>query len=142
MTLAGQKDNKYSWFSIGDINGFFGLMIDNMTVLSLMSGILIFVFKFPSEIIFHKMIPGTALGVLFGDLVYTWMAINLAKKTGNNNVTAMPLGLDTPSSIGIAFTVLGPCFLLLKNQGNLLLSWYLMIIILNWKTLIGENEPS
>ena len=54
------------------------------------------------------MIPGTALGVLVGDLVYTWMAFRLARRTGRTHVTAMPLGLDTPSTFGVAFLVLLP----------------------------------
>ena len=61
-------------FVLGDLNGFFGLLFDNLTVLSFLAGILIFVFGFPAEVIYTRMIPGTALGVLFGDLVYTWMA--------------------------------------------------------------------
>jgi len=36
-------------------------------------------------------------------LIYTWMAFRLAKRTGNRTVTAMPLGLDTPSTIGLRF---------------------------------------
>ncbi|MDQ5988211.1 MAG: hypothetical protein CSYNP_03969 [Syntrophus sp. SKADARSKE-3] len=107
----------YRWFTIGDFNGFFGLMFDNLTVLSFLAGILIFVFGFPADIVFTKMIPGTAFGVLFGDLAYTWFAFRLAKKTGNNSVTAMPLGLDTPSTIGIALIILGPAFLDLKASG-------------------------
>src|SRR5262249_21365434 len=55
-----------------------------------------------------RMIPGTAIGVLIGDLVYTWMAFRLAQKTGNPEVTAMPLGLDTPSTFGVAFFILMP----------------------------------
>lgn len=112
-----EKNKKYHWFAVGDVNGFFGLMFDNMTVLSFLAIILIFGFQFPKEIVFKKMFPGTALGVLFGDLVYTWMAFQLAKRTGNKNVTAMPLGLDTPSTIGMALTVLGPCFIVMKTRG-------------------------
>ncbi len=112
-----EKKSGYKWFVPGDLNGFFGLMFDNMTVLSFLAGILVFGFGFPAHIVYQKMFPGTALGVLFGDLVYSWMAIRLAKKTGNNEVTAMPLGLDTPSTIGIALTVLGPCFLFMKGKG-------------------------
>ena len=107
MTDSGKR---YKWFTIGDFNGFFGLMFDNLTVLSFLAGILILVFKFPANIVYGKMFPGTAFGVLFGDIVYTWMAFRLAKKTGNTNVTAMPLGLDTPSTIGIALVVLCPAF--------------------------------
>jgi len=124
-------DNKtsYRWFTLGDINGFFGLMFDNLTVLSFLSGILIFVFGFPADIIYTRMFPGTAFGVLFGDLAYTWMAFRLAKKSGNREVTAMPLGLDTPSTIGIALVVLGPCFLAMKAKGMgereaAMMTWY------------------
>src|SRR5262249_1761961 len=48
------------------------------------------------------------LGVLLGDLVYTWMAFRLARRSGRDDVTAMPLGLDTPSTFGVAFLVLIP----------------------------------
>ncbi len=123
------QQERYRWFTLGDLNGFFGLMFDNLTVLSFLSGILIFVFGFPADIIYTRMIPGTAFGVLFGDLVYTWMAFRLARRTGNRNVTAMPLGLDTPSTIGIALVVLGPCFLAMKAQGlpereAAMMTWY------------------
>jgi adenine/guanine/hypoxanthine permease len=121
---------KYKWFVLGDFNGFFGLMFDNLTVLSFLAGILIFGFKFPADVIYTRMFPGTAFGVLFGDLVYTWMAFRLAKRTGNREVTAMPLGLDTPSTIGIALVVLGPAFVGLKAEGMsehdaAMMTWYL-----------------
>ena len=118
------------WFVPGDLNGFFGLMVDNLTVLSFLAGILILGFGFPADVVYRRMFPGTACGVLFGDLVYTWMAFGLARKTGRRDVTAMPLGLDTPSTIGIALVVLGPAFLGLKAGGlgereAALLTWYL-----------------
>jgi AGZA family xanthine/uracil permease-like MFS transporter len=62
------------------------------------------------------MFPGTALGVLFGDVVYSIMAVRLAKRTGRSDVTAMPLGLDAPSTIGMALTVLGPAFIVAKTK--------------------------
>ena len=99
------------WFSIGDINAFFGLMLDNVVNLAVLAGILVGGFGFPVDIVFTRMFPGTALGVLLGNLVYTVMAIRLARRTGRDDVTAMPLGTDTPSTIGIALAVLGPAFL-------------------------------
>ena len=125
-----QPDRRYRLFVLGDWNGFFGLMFDNLTVLSFLAGILVFVFGYPADIVYRHMFPGTAFGVLFGDLVYTWMAFRLAKKTGRTDVTAMPLGLDTPSTIGIALVVLGPAFLSFKAQGMpereaALETWYL-----------------
>jgi adenine/guanine/hypoxanthine permease len=124
------NQQKYKWFVLGDLNGFFGLMFDNLTVLSFLAGILIVVFKYPADIVYTRMFPGTAFGVLFGDLIYTWMAFRLAKKTGNPKVSAMPLGLDTPSTIGLALVVLGPAFLGLKAEGlaerdAAMMTWYI-----------------
>src|SRR5262249_21391781 len=109
----------YRWARSGDLNAFFGLMLDNVSVmvllLSLISssapvekqendGQILFA---PSFVLTH-MIPGTALGVLLGDVVYTLLAFRLARRTGRDDVTAMPLGLDTPSTFGIALLVLLP----------------------------------
>jgi adenine/guanine/hypoxanthine permease len=109
--------SRYRWAAPGDVNAFFGLMLDNVMNLVILSGILIFVFQFPEDLVYGRMFPGTALGVLVGDLIYTWMAFRLAKRTGRDDVTAMPLGLDAPSNIGMAFTVLGPAFLAAKARG-------------------------
>lgn len=105
---------RYRWAAPGDLNAFFGLMLDNVMNLVILAGILVYVFGFPGDVVYRRMFPGTALGVLFGDLVYTWMAFRLARREGRDDVTAMPLGLDAPSGIGMGFTVLGPAFLAAK----------------------------
>jgi AGZA family xanthine/uracil permease-like MFS transporter len=107
---------RYKWAAPGDLNAFFGLMLDNVMNLVILAGILVFVFGFPEDVVYRRMFPGTALGVLFGDLVYTWMAFRLARRENRDDVTAMPLGLDAPSTIGMAFTVLGPAFVAAKRQ--------------------------
>lgn len=107
---------RYRWATAGDVNAFFGLMLDNVMNLVILAGILIFVFGFPEDLVYTHMFPGTALGVMFGDLVYTWMAFRLARREGRSDVTAMPLGLDAPSTIGMAFTVLGPAFVSAKSR--------------------------
>jgi adenine/guanine/hypoxanthine permease len=131
----------YRWFVPGDINGFFGLIIDNLTVLSFLSGILVFGFGFPADIVYTRLFPGTAVGVLFGNLIYTWMAFNLSKKSGNPYVTAMPLGLDTPSTIGLALVVLGPAYTALKAQGlsaanAATMTWYIGMALMMYMGLI------
>jgi|GEM_PF-2867668 len=118
------------WFVLGDLNGFFGLMFDNVAVISFLAGTLIVGFNFPADIVYTRMVPGTTFGVLVGDLFYTWMAWRLGKRIGRKDVTAMPLGLDTPSTIGLAVAVLGPAFLAFKNDGYAvqdaaLMTWYL-----------------
>lgn len=106
---------RYHIFAIGDINAFFGLMLDNMSGLVILATILTTAFQMPKEVVLQKMLPGSAVGVLVGDLLYTWMAIRLAKRTGSSTVTAMPLGLDTPSTFGMAFGVIGPTWLATKD---------------------------
>ena len=105
------------WFSSGDINGFFGLVVDNLSVLAFLATALIVIFGFPAEIIFTRMFPGTALGALVGNLAYARMARTLARREGRSTVTAMPLGIDAPTSIGMALLVLGPAFLSYQQAG-------------------------
>jgi AGZA family xanthine/uracil permease-like MFS transporter len=107
--------DRYRIFAVGDINAFFGLMLDNMTSLVIMATILTAAFQMPRDIVLYKMVPGSAVGVLFGDLLYTWMAVRLARQSGSRTVTAMPLGLDTPSTFGMAFGVLGPTYLATRD---------------------------
>lgn len=100
----------------GDVNGFFGLVVDNLSILAFIATVLIGAFGFPADAV-YRMFPGTALGVLLGNLAYTAMAVRLARASGRDDVTAMPLGLDAPTSIGMALLVLGPAFASFRAAG-------------------------
>ncbi len=117
LPTASAPETSYEWATRGDINAFFGLMLDNIGCMILMAGLLVEGFGFPSDFVLTRMIPGTAVGVLVGDLIYTALAFRLARRTGRSDVTAMPLGLDTPSTFGSVFLVLGPAFLAAKGRG-------------------------
>jgi len=106
---------KYRWAAAGDVNAFFGLMLDNMTGLVIMASILTGIFGMPADIVFLKMVPGTALGVMLGDLAYTWMAFKLAQKENRQDVCAMPLGIDAVALFGLTLGVVGPAFLVTKD---------------------------
>lgn len=108
--------DRIRWFATGDVNAFFGLMLDNVVNLAVLAGILVAGFGFPAEIVFGRMFPGTALGVLVGNVAYTWLAVKLARTSRRSDVTAMPLGLDSPSTIGMALAVLGPAFMSAKTR--------------------------
>jgi AGZA family xanthine/uracil permease-like MFS transporter len=103
----------YAWARWGDLNAFCGLILDNVAVLI---ALVVLVTGsdpaaerlFSREFVLTQMIPGTALGVVIGDLVYTWMAVRLARRCGRSDVTAMPLGLDTPSTFAVGPLVLLP----------------------------------
>lgn len=107
----------YRWAAKGDINAFFGLMLDNIGDMILMASLLVGAFGLPSEFVLTRMIPGTAVGVLVGDLIFTVMAFQLARRTGRSDVTAMPLGLDTPSTFGAVFLIIGPAYVGATGRG-------------------------
>jgi len=104
---------RYRWARWGDVNAFFGLMLDNVAVMIVLVVLVtsaepVAEHRFSREFVLTQMIPGTALGVLLGDLTYTWMALRLARRSGRSDVTAMPLGLDTPSTFAVGGLVLLP----------------------------------
>ncbi len=99
----------------GEFTAFLALFFDNIGTMIFFSAILIFTFHYPADIILTRMIPGTAVGIFLGDLIYSWLAVRLRRQTGRTDVTAMPLGLDTPSTLGIAYAVLGPAYVASKD---------------------------
>jgi AGZA family xanthine/uracil permease-like MFS transporter len=109
--------SKRSFFVASDFNGFLGLLVDNLSVMAFLATALIGIFGFPADLVYTRMFPGTALGVLLGNLAYTAMARRLAQRSGREDTTAMPLGVDAPTSIGMALLVLGPAFLSYKQSG-------------------------
>ena len=131
MTVAAiGKSERAPWFCPGDMNGFLGLLADNMATLSFIAAILIGVFQFPPEIVFKYIVPGTAFSVFLGDTVFSFIGMSLSKKLKRSDIAAMPLGIDTPSALGLAFAVLGPTFIVAKNNGMdpyqaALNAWYL-----------------
>src|SRR4051794_33882505 len=91
-------------------------MIDNISGMILMTGLLVG-YGFPRDFVLTRMIPGTAVGVLVGDLIFTALAFRLARRSGRTEVTAMPLGLDTPSTFGSLILIIGPAFVAAKGRG-------------------------
>jgi len=114
----------------GDINALFAVLLDNIANMAVISGTLIYGFDFPARIVYvfiqtlHinlDMIPGTAFGVLLGCLGLAFMAIQLDAKNSSrgmdNLITAIPLGLDAPTTIGLPLVVIGPSFVDAKKSG-------------------------
>jgi AGZA family xanthine/uracil permease-like MFS transporter len=96
----------------GDVNGVFGLLLDNFAALVLLLTLLTSLSyrpdRFTPAFVLAWIIPGTAAGVFLGGLLYAFLAARLARRTGRGDVTAMPVGLDTPSVFAISLFVLLP----------------------------------
>lgn len=111
---------KTRWFVRGDIDGFFGLFIDNLLQLMVISFLCRVVCGFPAELINQRILPGAAASVLVGNLFYAWQARQLARRTGRNDVTALPYGINTPSVIAYIFLIMGPVY---QETRNATLAW-------------------
>jgi adenine/guanine/hypoxanthine permease len=101
---------KTRWFVRGDIDGFFGLFIDNLLQLMVISVLGGAICGFPPELINGRILPGAAISILVGNLFYAWQARRLMARTGRNDITALPYGINTPSVIAYIFLIMGPVY--------------------------------
>ncbi len=104
-------------FVTGDIDGFFGIAIDNiiqfLLVLALCTGVL----GFPPELILGTVLPACALSIIIGNLFYAWQAQKLSALENRTDVTALPYGLNTVSLFAYVFLVMLPVKLSALGQG-------------------------
>ncbi len=108
------------WFVHGDIDGFFGLFIDNLLQLMVIAVLCKSVCRLPTEMITGRILPGAAVSILVGNLFYAWQARRLMRKTGRHDVTALPYGINTPSLLAYIFLIMGPVY---QETGNPTLVW-------------------
>ena len=87
---------KYPIFSRNDLSAFWALFADNLANLLIISGVCRFVIGMPAEVVFGRILPGAAVAILVGVVVYVYLAQRLAKKEGRSDVTALPYGISTP----------------------------------------------
>lgn len=106
---------KIGWFVRGDIDGFFGLFVDNLLQLMLIAVLCGNVCGMPSELVYGRILPGAALSILFGNAFYTWQARKLAIKTGRIDITALPYGINTVSLIAFVFLIIAPIYFATKD---------------------------
>jgi adenine/guanine/hypoxanthine permease len=112
---AAMPSMKAPWLVRGDIDGFFGLFLDNLLQLMVISMLGPVVCGFPRELVEGRILPGAALSILVGNLFYAWQARRLAQRTGRKDVTALPYGINTPSVIAFVFLIMGPVYQETKN---------------------------
>lgn len=108
------------WFTRGDLDGFFGLFVDNLLQLMLIGYLCKTFCGFPTDFITTQILPGAALSILLGNLYYAWQARQLATKSKRSDVTALPFGINTPSLIAFIILIMAPVF---RETGNYRLAW-------------------
>lgn len=108
---TSSNNSRLPFFVKGDFDGFVGLFIDNLVNLLLITGLCAGVLGMPAEIVFGKILPGTALSVLAGNIFYSWQAHRLAKKENRSDVTALPYGINTVTLLVFFFLIIMPVYL-------------------------------
>src|SRR3954470_15273755 len=105
------------WIVRGDIDGFFGLAIDNLVQLLLIDALSRGVLGFPADLVYGRILPGAAISVLVGNLAYALQARQLAARTGRTDVCALPYGINTVSLFAHVFLVMLPAKLAATAAG-------------------------
>jgi AGZA family xanthine/uracil permease-like MFS transporter len=104
-------------FVSGDLDGFFGLAIDNLIQFLLILGLCTAVLGFSGELVLGTVLPGAALSLVVGNLFYAWQAQRLSARTGRRDVTALPYGINTVSLFAYVFLVMLPVKLEAMTRG-------------------------
>ena len=106
-----------SLFQPGDIDGFFGLAIDNLIQFLLILGLCTQVLGFPLDLLLETILPGAALSIVIGNLFYAWQSQKLSARTGRHDVTALPYGINTVSLFAFVLLVMLPVKLAAQSDG-------------------------
>src|SRR5712692_4580454 len=105
------------WMVRGDVDGFFGLAVDNLVQLLLINALCRFVLGFPADLVYGRILPGAAVSILVGNVFYARQAMQLARKTGRTDVCALPYGINTVSLFAHVFLVMLPAKALAERAG-------------------------
>ncbi len=105
------------WFVRGDVDGFFGLALDNLVQLLVIDALCRHVLGFPPDLVRGTVLPGAAASVLLGNAYYSWQAMRLARGAGRRDVTALPFGINTVSLFAFVFLVMLPAKLAAQAAG-------------------------
>ena len=96
------------WFVRRDIDGFFGLALDNflqiLVIVSLCQNLL----QFSPELIYGRILPSAAISLIVGNVYYSYLAYKEGKKQGRDDITALPYGINTISLFAYIFLVMLP----------------------------------
>lgn len=111
---------KSPWFVRGDIDGFFGLAIDNLIQFLLIATLCPLLAGIPSDFVFTRVLPGAALSVIFGNVFYSWQARRLALREKRRDVTALPYGINTVSLFAYLIFIMGPVY---RETGSYETAW-------------------
>ncbi len=106
-TTAGLTRGPVLW-APGDWNAFFGFGTNILVNLLVLTGLLRYVLKMPDDIVFGRILPAIGVMLFLSTVYYAYLAWDLAKKTGRNDVCALPSGISVPHMFVVVFVIMLP----------------------------------
>src|SRR5271168_1852363 len=100
-TAPAPKSFLSGWLVPNDIDGFFGLFVDNLCQLIVIVGLCPKLAGLPDSLVVGRILPGIAISLVAGHLFYAWQAVRLSRQTGKP-VTALPFAF--------IFLIMGPVY--------------------------------
>jgi adenine/guanine/hypoxanthine permease len=107
-TARAKADFKPVLWTSGDWNAFFGFGTNILVNMLVLTGLLRFVLKMPDSLVFGRILPALGLMMCLSTFYYAFLAYRLAKKTGRNDVCALPSGVSVPHMFIVTFVIMLP----------------------------------
>jgi len=104
---------RYPLFVKRDLDGFFGLAVDNLVQMLLivtLCGAFCGMTGDNAYFITRHILPGVAVSLLIGNIFYALQAHWVAWREKRSDVTALPYGINTPSLLVYVFFVMIPAY--------------------------------
>src|ERR1700722_14724007 len=92
----------------GDWNAFFGFGTNILVNLLTLTGLLRFVLQMPADLVFKRILPAAGMMMCMSTAYYASLAYRLAKKTGRNDVCALPSGISVPHMFIVTLVIMLP----------------------------------
>ena len=92
----------------GDWNALFGFGTNILVNMLVLTGLLRFVLQMPDELVFGRILPAVGLMMFLSTMYYAWLGYDLAKRTGRNDVCALPSGISVPHMFVVVFVIMLP----------------------------------
>ena len=131
MASATSQEMTARWWVPGDWNAFFGLFTNVALNVIVLSGLVLGVIQMPNDVVFGRILPALGIALPLGNLYYAYLAIQLAKKEGRTDVTAMPYGPSVPHMFIVVFLIMLPIKL---RTGDWIAAWQAGLA---WSFVIG-----
>ena len=119
------------WWTGGDTNAAFGLGFNVLVNVLVLSGLLVGVIGLPAGDVYGTVVPALGIALLIGNVYYTILARQLARKESRTDVAAMPYGPSVPHMFIVTFLIMLPVAI---STGDPIRAWQTGLA---WAFIIG-----